>query len=491
MNHIIWGSAKHVMRALLYGVIGGVVVAIVFLVLQLNSRPDLKVWHTAHMDEEFTADSGVESFSEYLALEGRLFEQLDNLVYDEIDPVDRTSIDRYNRGSLSDPTSWPKDWNRTFELTLESPRVGVLLIHGMSDSPYSMRSLGESLHEEGAWVVGLRVPGHGAAPSGLVHTEWQDMAAAVRLAVAHLRMKIGDRPFFIVGYSNGGALAVEHALAALEDPELHLPDRLVLLSPEIGISKLAALAVWQERLGHLLGLRKLAWQSILPEYDPYKYGSFALNASIQAYLITQEIKSHIAKLAAAGELERFPPTLAFQSVVDATVSAPALVTGLFDPLAGADHELVLFDINRVADVEALLKRNPTAWFEKTLLHTRTPYTISALTNESKEKRAVVIKQRQPNQGEITESKLGLRWPADVYSLAHVSLPFPPDDPVYGAASSKEDGRIHLGNLALRGERGVLRIGASDMLRLRWNPFHSYIEERVLEVLKDLGSSKER
>ena len=35
----------------------------------------------------------------------------------------------------------------------EAPRVGVLLIHGMSDSPYSMRSLGERLHSEGAWVL--------------------------------------------------------------------------------------------------------------------------------------------------------------------------------------------------------------------------------------------------------------------------------------------------------------------------------------------------
>lgn len=50
----VWKSAEHALRALLYGVVGGFVVAVVLLVFQLNGRPDLKVWHTAHLDVEFT-----------------------------------------------------------------------------------------------------------------------------------------------------------------------------------------------------------------------------------------------------------------------------------------------------------------------------------------------------------------------------------------------------------------------------------------------------
>jgi hypothetical protein len=38
---------------------------------------------------------------------------------------------------------------------------------------------------------------------------------------------------------------------------------------------------------------------------------------------------------------------------------------------------------------------------------------------------------------------------------------------------------------MRGERGVLRIPASDMLRQRWNPFYPYLEKKVLELV-DLG-----
>jgi hypothetical protein len=78
--------------------------------------------------------------------------------------------------------------------------------------------------------------------------------------------------------------------------------------------------------------------------------------------------------------------------------------------------------------------------------------------------------------------LGLAWPEGLYSLAHVALPFSPDDPIYGGMAPDKSPGIHLGALALRGERGVLQIPSSEMLRLRWNPFYPYVEERVLAWL---------
>jgi alpha-beta hydrolase superfamily lysophospholipase len=489
MIRTVWKSTKHALKVLSHGVLGGFVILVAFFVMHLNGRPDLSLWHTARLDEEFRADSPVKSFGDYLALENRLFEQLDQQVYDQLEPVDRRAVSRYSRGSLSDPGRWPRNWNRSFELAVPAPRAGALLIHGMSDSPYSMRSLAQTLHGAGAHVIGLRVPGHGTAPSGLVDVQWQDMAAAVRLAVAHLREEIGDRPLVIVGYSNGGALTVEYSLEALEDDRLPLPDQIVLLSPEIGITKLAALAVWQERLGHVLGLSKLSWNSILPEYDPFKYGSFALNAGKQAYLITQEIQQRLDRLSTGAGLERFPPLLAFQSVVDATVSAPTLVTGLLDRLPVGGHELVLFDINRRGDIEPILKRDERQWLDAILRQVDHSFTIGVVVNESKEADTVVLKHRRQGETEIRTSALGLRWPDEVYSLSHVALPFPPDDPVYGGPDAGESPGIQLGKIALRGERGVLEIGAADMLRLRWNPFHEYIERRLLTIVGDLATAQ--
>ena len=339
-------ATRTLLQVVSIGLIGCLVAVVIVFVYVLDSRPDLSVWHLADLDEEFTAKSDVSDFSQYLALEDRLFEQLDALVYAKVPQGPENTINRYSSGSLSDPGRWPVNWNRTFELRQKQPRAGVLLLHGLSDSPYSMRALAQLLHDQGASVVGLRIPGHGTAPSGLVETRWQDMAAAVRLAAKHVLDAVGDKPFYLVGYSNGGALSVEYTLSTLNDTSLPRPSGVILLSPEIGVSAVAALAVWQGRLGHLLGLEKLAWNGLLPEYDPYKYGSFAVNAGDLAHRITVHIQEQLDALQGSGKLEKMPPILAFQSSVDATVTASALVANLFARLPPANHELVLFDINR-------------------------------------------------------------------------------------------------------------------------------------------------
>ncbi len=470
------------LKALAYSTVGAAVVLIIVFVVYLDGRTDLNIWHLTDLDEEFTAGSGVETFADYLALEERLFRQLDDLIYAKMPAAQGSTIKRYSRGSLSDPQRWKPNWNRSFELPAESPKASVLLLHGMSDSPYSLRQLGERLNAAGAHVLGLRMPGHGTIPSGLLEITWQDMATAVRLAVRHLAEQNGDRPIYIIGYSTGAALAVHYALNALEDETLPRVERIAVLSPAIGVSSVAVFAVWQARLGHLLGLDKLAWNSILPEYDPFKYGSFAVNAGDVVYQLTNEIQQRISALSEADKLEGFPPILAFSSIVDATVSTLALVQGLFDRLPAGGHELVLFDINRMAEMGPIMKWDPTAITQALQEKTDRAFTLNIVTNETEESQAVISVSKRPEVNIPSESSLGLSWPDGIYSLAHVALPFPPGDPVYGGVSADKSPGIHLGDIALRGERGVLQISAAEMLRLRWNPFYPYVEERVLDFI---------
>lgn len=472
---------KHTVKALLYGIAGGLVALIIIFVLFLESRPELKVWHQIEIDAEFTADSPVQSFKDYLALEKQLFVQLDERVFTRIPGEDRNLINRYHRGSLSDPGRWSLNWNRTFELSTDAPNAGVLLLHGMSDSPYSLRSLGRRLHSAGAWVIGLRLPGHGTAPSGLLRMKSEDMAAAVRLAMRHLSTTVGKRPIYLVGYSTGGALAVHYVLSGMEDSTLPKISGMVLISPSIGVTPIAALAKWQAKLGRLLGLKKLEWNSILPEYDPFKYNSFAVNAGEQVHRITTEIRSKIESLGAAGKLNRFPPVLAFQSIVDATVSTRAVVDGLFAKLPAGGHELVLFDINRLSEVEHVLKKDPKSSIEAKFKDPELPFTISLVTNASENSRDIVVLQKKPGDSQITRKPLDMKWPVNIYSLSHLALPFPMNDPLYGMIDSNDHSKIQLGNMDLRGERGVLQITAEDMLRLRCNPFYPYMERRLLEL----------
>ncbi len=485
---LITGMLRHVLRMLGYGTVGIVLGLLTAFVLYLDSRPDLQPWHLVQLDEEFTADSGVADFDAYLALEDRLFRQLDARVDQGMAGGRPTSIDRYTPGSLADPNRWPRNWNRSFVLSTDSPSMGVLLLHGMSDSPYSLRALGERLHAAGAYVIGVRMPGHGTLPSGLVELTWQDMAAAVRLAMQELARRTGDRPLHIVGYSTGAALAVHNVLESLDDSARPRVSRLVMLSPAIGVSSAAAYAVWQARLGHLLGLDKLAWSDLLPEYDPFKYNSFAVNAGDVVYRLTSEIQRLIAELESQGRLEALPPILAFSSVVDATVSTPALVSGLFTHLPRAGHELVLFDINREIDLDHLQAWKPDAVLDALKSDSTRDYRLSVVTNQSRNSQAVHLLTLGPNEREARAEALDLAWPRDIYSLAHVALPFPPGDPLYGIAprlGDPETPRMNLGNLALRGERGVLQVGASAMLRLRSNPFFPFVWNRI-EAFLSLG-----
>jgi hypothetical protein len=77
----------------------------------------------------------------------------------------------------------------------------------------------------------------------------------------------------------------------------------------------------------------------------------------------------------------------------------------------------------------------------------------------------------------------------MFSLSHVALPFAPDDRVYGARAAGGTGKnsITLGSITLLGERGILQIPDGFFLRLRYNPFFSYLAERAEAFLHDIDT----
>jgi alpha-beta hydrolase superfamily lysophospholipase len=460
-------------------------------ILYVNSKPDLSIWHTADLDGEFTARSGLKDFREYLELEEALFAELKSEVYDAITPEERSAFNRYTAGSKSDPGIWTPNWNRTFEFGSTDAAFGVLLLHGYSDSPYSLRGFGMMMRDAGAHVLGLRIPGHGTAPSALKYTTADDMTAAVRLAMAYLKSAMGERPIIIIGYSNGAALALNYDLEAIEDAMLPVPAGLVLMSPEIGISRAAAYSNWQARVGDLLGLDKLAWNTVLPEFDPFKYNSFAVLAGEQAWRMTEKVRTGLDRLAQGGRLGEVAPILAFQSAVDATVIANAVVSGLFARLPPnkqepGGHELVIFDVNRFYEAQGLITKQID--LERLISGPSTAYAIGIVTNRDAAGFDAVLRSRAAGSDSVTTTELGISWPDDVYSLAHIALPFAPDDPLYGGDPNSENPGIKLGRLALHGENGALSIPPAMMTRQRWNPFHALMIAKIQEFIREHTAS---
>jgi hypothetical protein len=114
-----------------------------------------------------------------------------------------------------------------------------------------------------------------------------------------------------------------------------------------------------------------------------------------------------------------------------------------------------------------------------------PFVVTLVTNENPGSTAVVARHKPPFSAEATKTEpLNLSWPQGVISLSHVALPFPPDDPLYGQAPSGKEDVIFLGQMAIQGERGLLKISSDFLIRLRYNPFYVFLETRVLEWLDD-------
>ncbi len=460
----------------------GVMLAAMLLLQACSSTP-LQPWHTERLDEEFTVQKAehINSLDDYLKLEDRLFRQLDEQIYAQGETGSDHQLDRYSPGSAADPRGRKPDWNRSFELRVNNPRGGVLLLHGMSDSPYSLHTLGLALNQRGYQVLGLRLPGHGTAPSGLRFINRQDMAAAVHLGMSHLSEQLGDRPIHIIGYSTGASLALEYSLDAMEGKATPVPASLVLISPAIGVHAAAALAGVKNALASVPGLGGKAFLQVQPEFDPYKYNSFATNASTVVHRVTRSVASRIQARAAENPERVLPPVLVFKSTVDATVTTDAVVDDLLEHLKPHRHELVLFDINRYAVVKArLLVSDPAPLTDRVVNDDQLPFSVTLVTNQDSSTTEVISKTRPPySKALLPAVDINQAWPPGVISLSHVALPFSPLDSLYGQRLPDNQEFLFLGQMAIQGERGLLKIPTDWLLRLRYNPFYDYLEDRTL------------
>ena len=324
----------------------------------------------------------------------------------------------------------------------------------------------------------------------LTEVQWQDWVAASRIAARHVRKRIGPGlPFVMAGYSNGGALTVNYALDALTEPDLPVPDQLFLFSPEIGIEPLARIADSHELLSFLPYFAQFKWLSIEPEYDPFKYNSFPKHAAQEAWAMTAHVHRQIQAAHVAGRFQDFPPTLTFLSWTDATVKTSATVQQLYGRLENSGSELVIFDVNRLHRLTPFIPAAGESPLEQLQAGTDLPYRLTVITNAAGDGAQVQERSRAPRSATTESRPLRMAWPEGVYSLAHVAIPFAPDDPVYGSGEERQGGYqgLPLGALQPRGETRLLTAPLGQLMRLRHNPFFAYLEQRIVEDIDNMLS----
>lgn len=165
--------------------------------------------------------------------------------------------------------------NMPFELAPSKGRVknGILLIHGLGDSPYQMRALGKHFLDKGFLVRSILLPGHGTVPGDLMEVTWESWVDAAEYGLNGLSKRVDN--LFVGGFSTGGELAL---LMCLKRDDIK---GVLLFSPVTGIETPFA---WFSTT-----FLAPTWLVKIEEKDFSRYDSLPSNAVGQVYELTMAV----------------------------------------------------------------------------------------------------------------------------------------------------------------------------------------------------------
>jgi esterase/lipase len=240
---------------------------------------------------------------------------------------DLSAADRNRIVEMRAPFEWPPDpaaWganSRPCPAPQGGPRSGILLIHGLTDSPFLMRDVGRSLRETKCFRVrAILLPGHGTVQGDLLEVTYRDWIEAARYGINSFAGEVDE--LYVAGFSTGGALAVYHALGQGEPAQTQPRPpikALLLFSPAIKVADpKAPLANWHKI--YSWAIPRGDWLGNLSdEHDAVKYESFPKNAGDQVYLLTKAVAERMQR----GRLDI--PVFIALSQDDATVNSRATI----------------------------------------------------------------------------------------------------------------------------------------------------------------------
>jgi alpha-beta hydrolase superfamily lysophospholipase len=213
-------------------------------------------------------------------------------------------------GYLENRDLW-REGNGPFALIKETGAPCVVLIHGLSDSPYSVRDLSIALNLSGYNVVSPLLPGHGLLDpdkefeDDFLYKRWRTHTMEV---VALVRTQLLPSKLFIGGYSTGGALALNAVLSLGQE----IFDGLLMFAPAFDMYS-------KDDIARLPGAQRFAeyydGQYTSGKTDPYRYETSTMAGGVQVTRIIDDNMKRMENITL--------PVLVVTSLDDATVDPKA------------------------------------------------------------------------------------------------------------------------------------------------------------------------
>jgi carboxylesterase len=198
---------------------------------------------------------------------------------------------------------------------------GVLMVHGFSGSPASLRPMGEWFAEQGVSVLGVRLPGHGTTLEDLARRPWIEWSAEVAHGLQDIRTRCTR--VLVLAQSFGAALAVR--LAAERPREV---DALALLNPYLFDARLLILPIAR----HVKRTAKPVGDDIArPGVTEIAYPQLPVPAVVQMAEVQRLARRDLPRVTA--------PALVFRSTRDHVIPR-SNARRVFDALGSARKRLV-------------------------------------------------------------------------------------------------------------------------------------------------------
>ncbi|SFD19718.1 alpha/beta hydrolase [Pseudoalteromonas denitrificans] len=166
-----------------------------------------------------------------------------------------------------------------YELTIKNNNKVIILIHGLTDTPYHFHDLSKQFYEMGFDVRTLLLPGHGTTPTELSKTSYKDWQLATHYIIEN--SKKDYEQVLLGGFSTGGALIFDYLQKNNKDDKIK-----AALFWSLGSEAKSSNAWLSPYLNYL---PFLTWLDKAADIDFAKYESFPLNAAAQFYLLSENI----------------------------------------------------------------------------------------------------------------------------------------------------------------------------------------------------------